>query len=104
MKHGATSTVGATPGGASPYGLLDMAGNVWEWVSSAYRPYPYDDGDGREDPASDEPRVLRGGSFASPSSGHVRCARRSRSWPGRRTAHIGFRVARAAPGERRRAP
>ena len=96
LKHGATATVGAAPAGASPYGLLDMSGNVWEWVSTAYRPYPYDAGDGREDAESDESRVLRGGSFASLTAGHLRCARRSASRPGRRSAHIGFRVARDA--------
>ncbi len=94
LKRGSTAPVGAAPGGASPYGLLDMAGNVWEWVSSAYRPYPYDAGDGREDPESDESRALRGGSYASLTHGHLRCARRSASRPGRRSAHIGFRVAR----------
>jgi formylglycine-generating enzyme required for sulfatase activity len=93
-KHGRTSAVGLHPEGASPYGLVDMAGNVWEWVSSAYAPYPYDAGDGREDPASGQPRVLRGGSFASPTSRNLRCAARSRSAPGRRSPHIGFRVAR----------
>jgi formylglycine-generating enzyme required for sulfatase activity len=101
MKHGTTTTVGAALEGASPYGLLDMAGNVWEWVSSAYRPYPYDAGDGREDTTRDESRVLRGGSFASPSAGHLRCARRSASRPGRRSSHIGFRVARPADDERK---
>ena len=73
-------SVGASPGGASPYGLLDMAGNVWEWVSSAYAPYPYDAGDGREQSPAAE-RMLRGGSYASPAV-HLRCAARSRSYPG----------------------
>ena len=71
-----------------------MAGNVWEWVSSAFEPYPYDAADGREDPATGAPRVLRGGSYASPDSRFVRCAARSRSAPGRRSPHIGFRIAR----------
>ena len=93
-KHGRTSPVGAHPDGASPYGLQDMAGNVWEWVSTVYAPYPYDARDGREDPRSGLPRVLRGGSYASPTSRNLRCAARSRSATGRRSPHIGFRVAR----------
>ena len=93
---GTPVSAGSLPAGASPYGLLDMAGNVWEWVSSAYRPYPYDHADGREDAAGDEQRVLRGGSYASPGPLLLRCAARSRSWPGRRAPHIGFRVARDA--------
>jgi formylglycine-generating enzyme required for sulfatase activity len=58
-----TTPVGAYPRGASPYGLLDMAGNVWEWTSSLYENYPYQQDDGREDPSSTEARVLRGGSW-----------------------------------------
>jgi formylglycine-generating enzyme required for sulfatase activity len=92
-KAGGTAPVGSCPAGASPYGLLDMAGNVWEWVGSVYAPYPYRAGDGREDPASPHERVLRGGSYASPAR-HLRCAARSRSYPGRLAPHIGFRVAR----------
>ena len=94
IKHGSPAAVGARPAGASPYGLLEMSGNVWEWVSSAYRPYPYDPADGREDPAEGPERVLRGGSFASPALPWARCAFRSRSHAVRRQCHIGFRVAR----------
>jgi iron(II)-dependent oxidoreductase len=53
--------VGSFPKGASPYGMLDGAGNGWEWVSSAYLPYPYKPGDGREDLTRDQVRVTRGG-------------------------------------------
>lgn len=52
--------------GASPYGALNMSGNVQEWVSSLYWPYPYDPSDGREDPDSLGDRVLRGGTWFEP--------------------------------------
>jgi iron(II)-dependent oxidoreductase len=57
--------VGSFPKGASPYGVLDMAGNGWEWVSSAYVPYPYDANDGREDLSRDTVRGTRGGGHDS---------------------------------------
>ncbi|MDM8528082.1 SUMF1/EgtB/PvdO family nonheme iron enzyme [Anaerolineales bacterium HSG24] len=61
-----TTPVGQYPQGASYYGLLDMAGNVWEWTRSEYRDYPYKSGDGREDVTrTDVRRVLRGGAFRS---------------------------------------
>ncbi len=60
--------VGEFPKGASPYGLLDMAGNGWEWVSSAYFPYPYDATDGRENPSRDLVRGTRGGGHDSTAS------------------------------------
>jgi formylglycine-generating enzyme required for sulfatase activity len=53
--------VGSFPKGTSPYGLLDAAGNGWEWVSSAYWPYPYNSKDGREDLSGDLVRGTRGG-------------------------------------------
>ena len=54
-------SVGSFTKGASPYGLLDAAGNGWEWVSSAYLPYPYNSNDGREDLTRVQVRVTRGG-------------------------------------------
>ena len=86
-KHGKPERVGSLPEGASPYGLLDMAGNVWEWTATWYGLYPAAPADGTE-------RVLRGGSYASPDLRLARCASRSRSHPSRRQAHIGFRIAR----------
>lgn len=90
-----TTPVLRYPSGASPYGVYDMTGNVWEWVHSLYRPYPYSPEDGREDAVSRDRRVLRGGSFLSPDARYLRCAARSRSYPVRRRDHIGFRVAKA---------
>jgi formylglycine-generating enzyme required for sulfatase activity len=60
-----TTPVGRySPKGDSPYGAADMVGNVWEWTSSKYQPYPYDATDGREEPPSGyDSCVLRGGSY-----------------------------------------
>ncbi|MHC4215369.1 MAG: formylglycine-generating enzyme family protein, partial [Planctomycetota bacterium] len=45
------------------WGLYDMHGNVWEWTVSSYEPYPYRDGDGRNDVESASRKVVRGGSW-----------------------------------------
>ena len=90
---GDTTPVGIFPEGASPYGCLDMAGNVWEWTTSIYKSYPYDPTDGREDleAGTDVPRVVRGGSWLIHGY-NARCAVRFRDFPYFRDHHQGFRV------------
>ena len=55
-----------------------MAGNVWEWTSSLFKPYPYNPTDGREDESGSGSRVVRGGSYVN-NGRHVRCAYRAGS-------------------------
>ena len=87
--------VGEHPAGASPYGVLDMAGSVWEWTSSLYRPYPYDAADGREDPAARGARVNRGGSWYY-RAWYVRTTYRATADQGyRRVPDLGARCARS---------
>jgi formylglycine-generating enzyme required for sulfatase activity len=88
---GDTTPVGAYPHGASTYGLLDMAGNVWEWTRSVYKDYPYVSGDGREDLESGGSRVVRGGSWFDIQR-LVRCAYRYRHDPDLWSYYGGFRV------------
>jgi formylglycine-generating enzyme required for sulfatase activity len=85
-----TTPAGAYPQGASPYGLLDVAGNVWEWTSSLYRDYPYRADDGREDPDSAESRVLRGSSWLNLYDS-TRCAYRRSYTPAYGSRIHGFR-------------
>lgn len=92
-----TAPVGRLPRGASPYGALDMAGNVWQWVSSAYRPYPYSAADGREEAAPGAVRGTRGGGHDSPAT-EVTATQRGRNLsrnPAAGHHNIGFRCARS---------
>ncbi len=98
-----TTPVGQYPKGKSPYGCLDMAGNVWEWCSSAWgtngdKPdfgYPYKVGDGREDlTRTDVLRIFRGGYWSNNPS-YVRCAFRNRL--NYYYYNVGFRVAVVVP-------
>ena len=87
---GDTSPVGIFSSGASPYGVLDMAGNVFEWCQSRVEANAYDVDDDREDPLGESSRVLRGGSFLE-LRGEVLCGCRNRGRLDHRDG-IGFRV------------
>ncbi|HMU95079.1 MAG TPA: SUMF1/EgtB/PvdO family nonheme iron enzyme [Anaerolineales bacterium] len=90
-----TSEVKKYPDGQSIYGAYDMAGNVWEWVSSIYRPYPYNSLDGREDMTLEAERVLRGGSWLV-SDADVRASNRYYSSQKETFNNLtGFRCARS---------
>jgi iron(II)-dependent oxidoreductase len=95
--------VGAYPAGASPLGIQQLIGDVWEWTSSDFTPYPgFSPWPYREYSEvffGPEYKVLRGGSFAAD---RVACRGTFRNWdyPIRRQIFSGFRCARdAAPGE-----
>jgi len=80
-------------GGYQPnaWGLRDMHGNAAEWTRSVYRAYPYDAGDGREDPAAEDARAVRGGSWYDRPQ---RATSSFRLWyqPWQRVYCVGFRV------------
>ncbi len=89
-----TSDVGSKPQGVSWVGALDMSGNVWEWVSSAYKRYPYDSKDGREDlNDATVDRVYRGGihnyiDFGAGLTARFKGTKDERNW------FVGFRCAK----------
>jgi formylglycine-generating enzyme required for sulfatase activity len=78
------------------FGLHDMHGNAAEWTRSIYKPYPYRDDDGRNDPATEAKRVVRGGSwFDRPI--RSRSAFRWGYQPYQRVFNVGFRVSCEGP-------
>jgi formylglycine-generating enzyme required for sulfatase activity len=94
----ATAPVGERQSGASPYGLLDMAGNVWEWCEDWYDPRYYEVSP-RENPngaATGQSRVVRGGSWDS-RPGVLSTSARNFGYVGYREGDFGFRCAADAP-------
>ncbi|MFZ5911886.1 MAG: formylglycine-generating enzyme family protein [Chloroflexota bacterium] len=115
-QNGATPVDQFSPQGDSPYGIADMGGNVQEWCSSLFGPYPYDPADGREEyvyslqesdlmpkiwgtgttsliesaEASTGKSVIRGGSWRE-SKFQARCAYRGWAAPMHRSEDTGFR-------------
>jgi formylglycine-generating enzyme required for sulfatase activity len=85
---------GIRTAGASWVGAHDLSGNVWEWVSSLYRDYPYDRTDGREDLAASGNRVLRGGSWNN-TQDYLRAAYRNVNSPDFWYYYFGLRCARS---------
>ena len=81
-----TAPVGSFPAGASKHGVLDLAGNVWEWTATEYAVY---DGSGGE-----PKRVLRGGSWGGGDARTERTTNRFRLAPSSRAQFLGFRCAR----------
>jgi formylglycine-generating enzyme required for sulfatase activity len=92
MRVRMTRPVGSYVAGASPFGIFDLAGNVWEWASSLCRPYPYSATDRREDLNASGSRVYRGGAWSSPPR-ELRVASRYRYNSTNRYRHLGFRCA-----------
>jgi len=88
---GDTTAAGSYPEGASYYGALDMAGNVWEWVNDWYaNSYDTNDTNNPTGPSTGKCRVLRGGSWYN-STRSIRSADRSRGNPSLRDDDWGFR-------------
>jgi formylglycine-generating enzyme required for sulfatase activity len=87
-----TSPVGSFPAGASPYGVLDLAGNVREWTSSLYLPYPYQPDSGREDPVSTGNRVVRGSHWDG-TADFALSAYRFEDFPDYQSTCVGIRCA-----------
>jgi formylglycine-generating enzyme required for sulfatase activity len=98
-KIGHTTPVGAYPGGKSPYGCLDMAGNVWEWCADWFDDNNDKTGKRLNGPEDGSFRVIRGGSWG----GGAICCRASFRLgprPADRWRNCGFRLARGGKDRR----
>lgn len=93
-RFGETAMVGSLIKGASPFGLLDMAGNLAEWTKSLKKPYPYVANDGRENIGASGERTTRGGDYLEdnrPANFSVSFRDGISNDPKHGHRHIGFR-------------
>jgi serine/threonine-protein kinase len=88
---GDTTPVGSYPDGATPEGVHDLAGNVWEWCGDWTGRYPPEDEEDPTGPHSGASRVLRGGAFLN-FPWNLRAAYRGDRHPEARFDRLGFRV------------
>jgi len=84
-SSGLSCEAGGLPGDRTPQGVMDLAGNVSEWTTSAFCPYGQ--------PCAAEKRSVRGGNFLSDRPGQLRGARRGAEDPRGHASHIGLRCA-----------
>ncbi|MYX35665.1 MULTISPECIES: ergothioneine biosynthesis protein EgtB [unclassified Streptomyces] len=102
QRHLQPAPVGSYPAGASPLGVRQLVGDVWEWTASDFTPYPgfapFPYKEYSEVFFGPDHKVLRGGSFAVDK---VACRGTFRNWdyPVRRQIFSGFRTARDARPE-----
>ena len=91
--YGDTAPVGKYPDGASIYGALDMAGNVYEWVTDWFAPYSQNRQINPDGPVSGLDKIIRGGSWGDDPA-HIRSSIRSPINGDKALNFIGFRCAR----------
>ncbi|MEP7119381.1 MAG: bifunctional serine/threonine-protein kinase/formylglycine-generating enzyme family protein [Byssovorax sp.] len=93
----ATAPVGSFPAGAAAHGVMDLAGNVWEWTADYYAPYSDEKQQDPKGPATGDKRVVRGGDYFAFHADWARPAYRWKTEPESYNHAIGFRCA-ADPG------
>jgi len=97
--YAAVAKVGSFEKGQSPYGIYELAGNVWEWVADRYDEHYYQHSPERNPrgPTTGPLRVVRGGAWNS-SPSIITAANRNSNVPSARRSDVGFRCAKDGPG------
>jgi formylglycine-generating enzyme required for sulfatase activity len=93
-----TAPVGQFPKGASSFGVVDLAGNVWEWVGDWFGPYSPGEVSDPRGPSTGTERVVRGGAFNGADPAWANPAWRYKMAPESYTHAVGFRCAKGVDG------